>query len=193
MKIGILGGTFDPIHESHLALAREAKNQFQLDKVLFVPALIPPFKTLRPDLTPAPYRYRMVELAIREEPDFEISDVELSRKDVSYTVDTLGILKEKYPNHELFLIMGQDSFSEIPTWKDPEKIRGLAGFLVARREGIKVKDPVEGKVQWIHRLLTPISSSSIREQIRQGKALGEGVLPKSVEQYIQRMNFYREG
>ena len=193
MKIGILGGTFDPIHEGHLVLAREAVKQFQLSKVVFIPASIPPFKTLRPGLTSAPHRYRMVELAIREEPNFEISDVELSRPDVSYTVDTLRILKEQYPSAELYLILGQDSFNELPMWKDPEEISRLARFLVASREGVTAKSLYEKKVQWLNMPFVSVSSSAIREQIRQGKALARGTLPAQVRSYIQRMNFYREG
>src|SRR3989338_1455725 len=107
MKIGVLGGTFDPIHLGHLMLAGAAKNQYGLDKVVFVPAFIPPNKLNRRDITPAPYRYEMVRLAIQDIPGFEISDIELSRPDISYTVDTLRSFKQQFPDAEFYLIMGE--------------------------------------------------------------------------------------
>jgi nicotinate-nucleotide adenylyltransferase len=191
MKIGILGGTFDPIHEGHLALARQAQKQFCLDKVFFVPASIPPAKTVSRNLTPAPFRYRMVELAIRGEKKFEVSDVELHRPGVSYTVDTLSILRDQYPDAPLYLILGQDSFNEIMKWKEPGRIRELARFLVSRREGANGAAPFQEGVEWLDMPVTPISSSAVREMIRSGKNLERGILPKGVEQYIRRMNFYR--
>ena len=191
MKIGILGGTFDPIHEGHLALARAAKEQFELAKVLFIPAFIPPHKTARRDLTPAPYRYRMVEMAIRDEPDFELSDVELSRPEVSYTLETLRGLRKKYPNHDFFFIMGSDMLAELPNWHEPEEICKLTEFLVAPRKGEKPQPPGLAKFQWVRMSQCPLSSSQIREKIRQGKPLGKGVLPRGVADYIQRMKLYQ--
>ena len=194
MKIGILGGTFDPIHQGHLVLARTAKKQFQLDKILFVPAFIPPHKTSRRDLTPAPYRYRMVELAIRKEPDFEISHAELDRPDISYTVDTLRALQKKYPGAELFLILGVDALKQFPGWHEPEEIRRLAVFLVAPRDSGEKRSPEKGSllerdVKWIDMPICPLSSSKIRQEIREGKAVGDA-LPEGVEAYIRRMKLY---
>ena len=194
MNLGFFGGTFDPIHEGHLVLAREARKQFKLQKVLFIPAFIPPHKTSRRDLTPAPYRYRMVELALRDEPCFEISDVELSRPDVSYTVDTLRALKKKYPEGQLFFIMGSDTLAEIPFWREPEEIRKRVLFLVAERKGALPPPPwASSEVRWIRMPEIPIASSEIRKQIREGKTLGPDVLPPAVEQYISRMKLYRKG
>ena len=211
MKIGILGGTFDRIHEGHLTLARAAREQFSLGKILFIPAFIPPHKAARRDLTPAPYRYRMVELAIKGEPAFEISDVELNRPDVSYTVDTLRALKMKYPQAGLFLIVGSDTLAEIPHWREPEEIARLATILVARRfSPHPVPLPLRGRgeaarraslargrgegtdVHWIEMPGCPISSSAIREAIRQGRPLEKGVLPQDVEDYIRKMKLYEK-
>lgn len=189
MKIGILGGTFDPIHQGHLALARAAKKQFRLDKVLFIPAFIPPHKTSNRDLTPAPYRYRMVELAIREEPDFEISHAELDRPDISYTVDTLRALQKKYPKAELYLILGTDALRQFPTWHEPDEIRRLAGFLVAHREPEEALGTSEKGLKWIDMPVCPLSSSKIRQEIREGKSPGDA-LPEGVEDYIRRMKLY---
>ncbi len=194
MKIGILGGTFDPIHEGHLAIARAAKNQFHLDKVFFVPAFLPPHKTARRDLTPAPYRYRMVEMAIRNEPSFEISDAELNRPDISYTVDTLKAFKEKYPAAELYFIVGSDTMPEIPKWYQPDEINRLVKFLMAPREGVDQNAalPYPKNTQWIKMTEVPASSSRIREMLKQGRPVGP-VLPEGVESYLKRMNLYGEG
>lgn len=192
MKSGILGGTFDPIHQGHLALARAARTQFELDRVLFVPALIPPHKASRRDMTPAPYRYRMAELAVMGQDAFEISDVEFSRPEISYTADTLHALKQKFPQDIFFLILGEDSLAEMPRWKDPDQIKKMAELLVARRSGAAAAVLPAG-VRWIEMPECPISSSSIREQIRKGESPGPGVLPERVEEYIQKMKLYSAG
>ncbi|MBN1687832.1 MAG: nicotinate (nicotinamide) nucleotide adenylyltransferase [Candidatus Omnitrophica bacterium] len=190
MKIGILGGTFDPIHKGHLALAREAKKEFGLDRVFFVPSFIPPTKSVFPHLTPAPYRYRMVELALENETDFEICDEEFKRPDVSYTVDTLEILQSKFPGTQLYLILGGDSFNGLLQWKGIARIRELAGFIVAPREGAQSEAPFTEKVNWIKMPIVPISSSVIRSGISSGNSEVNAFLPKKVEQYIHEMKLY---
>ncbi len=191
MKIGILGGTFDPIHRGHLTLAYAAKKQYGLDKVLFVPALIPPHKAARRDLTPAPYRYRMVEIALRAHPDFEVSDLEFSRAEVSYTVDTLRELKKKYQAGKFFLIVGADSLAEIPQWKEADNIPKFAGILAAPRRPFKA-DPSAPATLWISMPECPLSSSGIRRWIAQGELKDKQCLPEGVENYIRRMNLYQE-
>lgn len=187
-RIGILGGTFDPIHHGHLALAKAAQKQFQLDKVLFIPAFIPPHKTDRADITPAPYRYRMVEMAVLEEPGFEVSDIEFTRPEVSYTADTLRLLKMLNPDADLFLILGQDSLAAMPSWKEPEEIFKMAGILAAKRRG---SSSVEFEnVSWIDMPESPLSSSRIRESLLSGKSSGEQFFPEKVEQYIKKMKLY---
>ena len=188
MKTGILGGTFDPVHQGHLALARAAARQFALDRVLFIPALIPPHKAARRDMTPAPYRYRMTELAIMGEEKFEISDIEFSRPEISYTADTLHALKEKFPDDEFFLILGEDSLAEMPRWKEPERIKKLAALIAAKRPGAEASHA--SGVQWIQMQACPISSSGIREKIRQSGKAGPAVLPPAVEEYIHTMRLY---
>ena len=190
MKIGILGGTFDPIHQGHIALAYAAKKEYGLDKVLFVPALIPPHKTARRDLTPAPYRYRMVEIALRPHLNFEVSDIEFSRAEVSYTVDTLKALKKKYPQDEFFLILGADSLAEISHWREADQIQKLARLLVAPRTHFEAKN-ASPNVSWIPMPECPISSSEIRSQIAQGQFKDKASLPEGVENYIHRMKLYQ--
>lgn len=187
MKIGILGGTFDPIHQGHLLLARSAQKQHQLDKILFVPALIPPHKTGRRDMTPAPYRYRMVELALKHESGFEISPIEFDRPEISYTVETLRVLRKKYPGDDFFLIVGADAAAEISQWKEAEKIRKMAALLVAGRPGYPV---LEEGARPIAMPETPLSSSEIRQKLGKGEGLGPRVLPEEVESYIREMNLY---
>ena len=190
MKTGILGGTFDPIHQGHLALARAARKQFALNRILFVPALIPPHKAAHRDMTPAPYRYRMTELAIVSEEGFEISDIEFSRPEISYTVDTLHALKQKFPRDEFFLILGEDSLAEMSQWKEPHEIRKLAAILVAKRPGAGAFSLADAGVRWIEMPECPISSTAVRREIREGKRLGAAVLPKRVEEYIREMKLY---
>ncbi len=189
MKLGIFGGTFDPIHAGHITLARHAQNQFHLDKILFIPAFIPPHKAANRMLTPAPYRYRMVEIAIAGNPYFEISSAELNRAELSYTVDTLRKLKEEHPLANLFLIVGEDSLSDFSTWRDPAEIKKMAGLLVAPREGSAHKFAADQTVQWIHMPVCPFSSSMIRKRIQEGSPVGD-MLPPGVEDYIQTMHLY---
>jgi nicotinate-nucleotide adenylyltransferase len=194
MKIGILGGTFDPVHEGHLTLARAARKQFSLDKVLFIPASVPPHKQNIPSVTPAAFRYRMVELALRGEDRFEISDVEFRRQGPSYTCDTIERLKALYPGDEFFLILGEDNWANLAAWRNPENIRKSATLLVARRSSAgarEIQAPQEG-VLWIDMPETPVAASRIRERIKNRQALVPGELPAAVEEYIRRMNLYGE-
>ena len=192
MKIGILGGTFDPIHAGHLALARAAKNQFNLSKVLFIPAFIPPHKAAERSMTPAPYRYRMVELAIKGESSFEISHVELDRAEISYTVDTLRTLKAKYPSAELYLILGEDACLEFSTWKDPDQIRMLCRIVVAKRPGWEKKGVLAGVDGWIKMNPVDVSSSSLRIHLIEGRKIGPDQVPSEVLDYIERFGLYRK-
>jgi nicotinate-nucleotide adenylyltransferase len=188
MRIGILGGTFDPIHQGHLLLARAAQKQYQLDKVIFIPALIPPHKTGRRDMTPAPYRYRMVELALKDQPGFEISNIEFDRPEISYTVDTLRALRKRGPHDEFFLIIGADAAADISSWKEAEEIPKLATLLAAGRPGYEcAKDQAVCPVAMPE---MPLSSSAIREKLAGGHGLGSDFLPHEVEMYIRKMNLY---
>ncbi len=191
MKIGIFGGTFDPIHQGHLSLARSAKIQFSLDKVIFVPAFIPPHKSSKRDLTPAPYRYRMVEMALRDCPEFEISDVEFNRPEISYTVETLRYFKKKFPQAIFYLLMGADSLEEISTWKEPAEIKKLSKLAVARRPGMKNSGAKD--VEWIDMPEIPVSSSQLRERLAKGELFPDEVLPASVGEYITKMRLYQKG
>ena len=173
-------------------MAHAALRQFGLDKVLFIPAFIPPHKKEKRDMTPAPYRYRMVEAAIADQPAFEISDMEFLRPEISYTVETLQDLKKKYPEDELFLILGSDSLIELPKWRDPDEISRLAKILVARRPGSASSNPESFEVQWIEMPECPLSSSEIREKLRRSENLGENILPAGVLEYVRKTKLYQE-
>jgi len=189
MNIGVLGGTFDPIHHGHLLLARQAKEQFHLNKVLFVPTFIPPHKRERSDLAPADDRFAMVRLAVKSDPAFEVSRIELDRGDVSYTSDTVRFLHQQYAQDRLFLIIGADSFKELPTWRNCDEIRRLATLLVAPREDLATLKDSGQAVLRIEMPCCPISSTEIKSRLRTGESLS-AMLPPEVEQYIRQKRLY---
>ena len=191
MKIGILGGTFDPIHLGHLALAKNAQAQFSLDKVILIPAYDPPHKQDLPFLTPAADRYEMVKLAIRGEPFLEISDCEMNRKKISYTFDTLTELEKQYSGAAFYLILGKDAFESIDSWHQAEDIKKRVRFLVAQRQSSACVVPVGVNVEWIRMPLCPVSASGIRDAVRQGKNVAEYLHPE-VGQYINTHGLYRK-
>lgn len=133
-RIGILGGTFDPIHSGHLGIASEAREKFRLDRVLFVPANISPHKRQR-TITPPHHRLEMIRLAIQSEPAFCVSEIEINRAGISYTIDTLESLERVCPDAELFLILGADAFKDMATWKEYRRLLEKYHILVATRPG----------------------------------------------------------
>ena len=191
MKLGILGGTFDPVHEGHLALARAAREQLDLDKVIFIPSLTPPHKTSRRDLAPAQHRFHMVELAVKNCQGFEVSDIEFKHPESPYTVDTLRALKKQYPKDRLYLIMGGDSAAEFSTWREPEAIEALATLAAAPREGNLKTSERPGMLK-IRMSPCLISASEIRRRIGRGEKNPAGMLPREIESYIEKMNLYRK-
>ncbi len=188
MKIGILGGTFDPIHYGHLILGEQVQGQLGLDMVLFVPTYQPPHKDGRRILA-ARHRLKMAALAVRRNGRFAVSDIEIRRRGKSYTVDTLRAIKERYPGARLYFICGSDLVSEIPTWKDVEEIHRLARFVLAKRPGYGRR--LSGRrYRKIHVAQVDISSSSIRRLVRQDRSI-KYLTPESVVRYIQQHRLYR--
>jgi len=139
-RVGIFGGTFDPVHIGHLELALQAKDKFHLDKVLFVPANTSPPKQGKP-VTAAVHRLAMLALALKAYPEFTISMAEIKRKGVSYSIDTVDFLRETHADSEFYLIMGADTFLDLDTWKEYRRLTSLCHILVANRPGFPLIDP----------------------------------------------------
>lgn len=199
MRVGVLGGTFDPIHYGHLVMAEEALVRLALSKVIFVPAKDPPHKPPQ-SYSPAEQRLRMVRLGVAGNPAFEVSEAELKRLGPSYTVDTLAFLQEQLgPGAELFFVMGMDSLANIMTWHRPADIVTRAHLAVAARPGHVVDLPglermLPGVSARLHVLHTPhigISGHDLRWRVAKGLPI-RYQLPASVEAYIYEHGLYRD-
>ena len=184
MRTGILGGSFDPIHHGHLILARAAREELELDRIIFIPANMSPHKA---DTKPATAKDRleMVRLAIEGEEGFEASDIELRRAAPSYTVDTLRELKTLHPADEFVLLIGADNVAKFDTWREPEEIRRLAQIAVLDRAGSSVTR------EWpVVRRLVDISSTDIRARVAAGRSIRYLTTPQ-VCGYIASHSLYR--
>lgn len=190
-RIGILGGTFDPVHNAHLEMARAAIDYASLDVVLFVVAARPPHKDEGPFASPED-RLAMVEAALECEPKMEASRIELDRPGVSYTVDTLGELRRTHPDAALYLIMGYDAMLDLPNWKDPDAILARARLLVAPRPGEagQIPEKLAQACDVMPFEPTDLSSTEVRERIAQGRPFEDRV-PPPVARYIKAKSLYR--
>lgn len=189
MRIGILGGTFDPIHEGHLALAKAACDQLKLDRLIFVPAFTHPLESKRSVLASPEERLEMTHLAVANKPKFEVSDVEIRRGGISYTVDTLRYFRKQHPApDELFFITGGDWGKNLSQWKEIDTIFSLAYFVVARRPGFDTGG-LSPKVIFLDFVPLDISSTAIRETLKKKKPL-KSVVSKPVFDYIQKHRLY---
>jgi nicotinate-nucleotide adenylyltransferase len=196
VNIGILGGTFDPIHIGHLVVAEEARIKVGFSEVLFVPAGQP---WLKPDrnITPADQRLEMVRRAIADNPHFKLCTLELERPGPSYTVDTLAMLRQQMGNEaSLFFILGRDNLAELPSWKEPKKLVQLCRLVVAPRLGSKdlqhLETEIPGLMDKVIELDMPvigISSSGIRQRIAQGLPI-RYLVPTEVQEYINEQKMY---
>ncbi len=197
MRIGILGGTFDPPHNGHLLLARAAKMQLHLDRVLFAPAGLQPFKQDR-QVSSAEQRAEMVTLAIAGEAAFQLSRIDLDRPGPHYTVDLLRIASGVYPDMPLWFIMGGDLLIDLPRWRDPRRLIELARLAVLRRPGLApdwaaLEATLPGLwdcVDWIDMPPTDVSAHDIRRRVREGESIA-GLVPPAVAQYIVEKQLYR--
>ena len=187
-RIGILGGTFNPPHLGHLVLAQESLNKLKLDEVIFIPTYSPPHKKIKGNN--ARMRYKMVDLACKENPRFKASKIELKKGLVSYSVDTLRKLRDKYgESAELFFIIGSDSLDELESWKDIDEVLKLANFVVANRPGFPVKK-LERRVKLIQIASLDISSSMIRNCVRTSQPIRH-LVPESVRHFIVKHGLYK--
>ena len=192
-RLGMMGGTFDPIHTGHLLLARFLKEHLALDRVLFVLAADPPHKESRGGgLRPVEDRWEMVCAALAGSPDFEPCRVEIDRPGKSYTVDTLRQLRQQYPGSELFLLLGADNVPELDTWYDPEGIFELCTVVAGSRASpaLSCDSPLARRVTLVDTPVIDISSTGIRERVRAGLPI-RWLVPGPVESYIRENGLYR--
>jgi len=199
LRLGVMGGTFDPIHYGHLVTAEEALVQFNLDRVVFMPTGNPVRKTHR-HVSSAEDRYLMTVIATASNPDFEVSRLEVERPGETYTVDTMISLRDMCgPKAELFFITGADAVREILTWKDTERVAELCTFIAATRPGFEL-DLLAGapdggvrlpRVEYMEVPALAISSSEIRARVSSRRPV-RYLLPEAVSAYIEKNGLYRE-
>jgi len=198
-RLGILGGTFDPVHHAHLAAAEEARYQLALDQILLLPAGEPPHKPHGP-LSAAHHRLRMLEMAIATRPSFAVSCVDLDRPGPCYTVDALRLLRAEWgPVPVFFFIMGADSLVDILAWYQPRRLLELAELAVVDRPRFRVDlagleehlPGLSARLHWVQMPLLEISSSDIRARVRSGRPISY-LVPPGVEAYIMDNNLYKE-
>lgn len=195
-----MGGTFDPIHYGHLVTAEEARAQFRLDKMLFIPTGVPPHKVERPDVSEPEHRYLMTVLATATHPHFVVSRMEIDRKGPSYTIETVRELhREMGSDLELFFVTGADAVMEILTWRQPEQIVKLARFIAATRPGYPMDRFHELADEGIAKAVTvmevpalAISSSDIRARVRDGRPI-RFLTPDPVAVYVAKNGLYGGG
>ena len=214
MKIGIIGGTFNPIHLAHLRIAEEVGDRFELERVIFMPAAAPPHKPLAGDL-PFAVRHAMVGLAVADNPRFAVSDLEGRRGGKSYSIDTLRTLREQHADDELFFIVGSDSYRDFSSWREYTSIFDICNIVVVERPGAVIADLTAGlpvafsqefcyygaerrlahrsgySVYYLEGVPFDISSSAIRELVRQGRSI-RYLVTEAVAHYIKEQRLYAD-
>ena len=190
-RIGVFGGTFDPIHNTHLDVARAAIAQASLDPLLFVVAGNPPHKR-NATFASAEDRFALVQAAVAREPHMEASRIELDRPGPSFTADTLAALKTVHPDSLLFLIIGMDALVDLPRWRDPKRILALARLLVVPRPGDwQIPSAVKGHYDVLSFASSDVSSTGIRQRIATGESV-DALLPPAVLRYIEDKGIYHD-
>jgi len=203
-RIGIFGGSFDPVHVGHLVLAEWARVERELDEVLFVPAGRPPHKPAGP-LAPAEHRLRMLELAVGDNAAFRVSRVELDAEGPCYTLLTVRRLKGQRPDGELFLLMGGDSLLDLPNWWRAEELASEVAVIAFDRPGALLADGLDGLASrfgegWARRVmelrveapLLQVSATAIRQRVRRGLSV-RYLVPEPVRRYIEQHGLYAAG
>lgn len=198
MKVGILGGTFDPIHFGHLATAESVRESFALDEILFIPSARPPHKVER-HVTPEVHRLMMTYLATQSNEKFTVSPMEFLRDGLSYTLDTMNALREKFgAAAELFFIIGADSMADLSKWYRARELVSKVHFIATKRPGVEVDLPAleeffgAERMAHIHQVETPgleISSTDIRARVKAGRSI-KYLVPEIVEEYIAKERLY---
>jgi len=201
MRLGLYGGSFDPVHYGHLLLAECCRETLRLDEVWLIPAAVPPHKQTR-TLAPAKHRLEMLELALAGHEQIRASRLEIDRGGVSYTVETLAAVREQHPEATLYLLMGADSLRDLPTWYQPARICELALPAVVRRGGspepdfgvlaslVTTQRMTEIRAAQVEMPLVELSSTDLRDRAATGKSLRFRT-PRAVEKYIETHRLYR--
>jgi len=189
MKIGILGGTFNPIHLGHLILAEEVREKLKLDKIIFVPTYLPPHKEDK-DIASALDRLAMVKHAIKGNRYFSVSDIEIKRANRSYTIDTIKEFKKIYPKDELYFIIGSDLLNYLDEWKDLNEVIQLVKFTVATRPGYPL-EKIPNYISTIPIRAVDISGFAIRQAIKENRSF-RYLVPEAVYKYIIKKKLYKE-
>ena len=198
MNIGVLGGTFDPIHNGHLIVAKEVRNRLDMAVIMFVPAGQPWLKTVTP-VSPVEHRVNMVRLAIGGKPHLKISTIEVDRPGNTYTVDTMAELQAQLgTNHTFFFVLGWDNLPELPQWKEPSRLIGMCYLVAVPRPGYSRPDlealearipGLSQRVIVIDRPEVDISATEIRHRVAQGLPISH-LVPEPVERYIKEHKLY---
>ncbi len=198
-KVGILGGTFDPIHYGHLFIAENARHCFELDKVIFIPTGKPPHKSLL-NVTDKAHRYAMACLAVKGNPHFEVSGIEVSKDEVCYAVDTMTALKDMMPDADFYYIVGADSLYDMVHWKNFKRLAKLFKVVSINRMTSKFVDVEEYiktitekygfEVRTLEMPIIEVSSTEIRRRVKESLPV-KYMLPESVERYIKKNKLYR--
>ncbi len=189
MKIGLFGGSFDPVHQGHVHLARQALSRFALDRVIWIPAYFSPFKKQSDMTASAPQRLQMVKLVCAGASEFEVSDIEIRREAPSYAIDTVRTMRARYPQDSFYWILGQDAFEGVPRWREFETLSKEVVFLVGGRAGRTIDFQVfPGRAERIEMELNPAASSDLKKSL----PLGEGWdhLHPDVRDYIRVNQLY---
>ncbi len=199
-RIGIMGGTFDPVHNGHLLLGKQAYEEYGLDEIWYMPSHIPPHKKDR-TITASEDRIEMLNLALKDLPYCVLSEFEMKREGNTYTAHTLALLKEAYPENEFYFIIGADSLFQIERWYHPEQVMALTTLMVSGREYDEAERTFDEQIAYLtkkygakilplHNEEVDIASADIRKSISEGRDISQDV-PKEVEQYIRDHGLYK--
>ena len=198
-RIGLFGGTFDPVHSGHIALAKRVTEDFSLDRLIFIPAGNPPHKQ-KNEITSAAHRIKMVRLVAENEPKFAVSDYEEKSETPNYSYLTISHFKKVFPDDEIFFLIGGDSFRNLPEWKNYRTLLALCTFIVVPRPGVEKCDYLEKfhgdevppRVFFLKDFSYDLSSTEVRKCFAQGEN-AEGKVPKAVHTYILKNQLYQTG
>jgi nicotinate-nucleotide adenylyltransferase len=194
MKVGIFGGTFNPPHIGHLIVAEFVREEAKLDKIIFVPCASPPLKQnldYLSQLAGPEHRFEMVKIAIKGNPFFEVSDIEIKRGGVSYTIDTINQMLERFPSYNFHLLIGADQFKSFHLWREPDEIVRKVQLIVFNRPGFDIpKSKFSPFAMFISVPNIDVSASTIRFRVKSGKSI-KYLVPPGVEEYIYVNGLYR--